>query len=162
LQEWKASGESATWGSRITIPAAYGDLERLVKTKEFEIRGSSTTRWLSASRGAHLPLAQETGTAVIVNRPFAQAACSRGGRQGITAHGGGVRLQVVGQFFLKYHPRHPAVTRIPATHRPQTLWTTWRRASGNLPDAAMRSGWWNSWTSCKGRRGLFSPSSSAL
>jgi aryl-alcohol dehydrogenase-like predicted oxidoreductase len=74
LQEWKASGRIRYMGITHYHSGAYGDLERLVKTKEFEFVQFNYSMAEREAEERILPLAQETGTAVIVNRPFAQAS----------------------------------------------------------------------------------------
>lgn len=90
-----------------------------------------------------LPLAQERGTAVLVNLPF-------GGRRGsnLFARVGGrpvpewaqeFDVTSWGQFFLKYVVSHPAVTcAIPGTTKLSHLQDNQRAARGRLPTAAQR------------------------
>lgn len=90
-----------------------------------------------------LPLAQERGTAVLVNIPF-------GGRRGsnlfsrvrgrsVPAWTGELDIESWAQFFLKYVVSHPAVTcAIPGTTKRSHLEDNQGAARGRLPDANQR------------------------
>jgi diketogulonate reductase-like aldo/keto reductase len=140
LQEWKASGRIRYMGITHYHSGAYGDLERLVKTKEFEFVQFNYSMAEREAEERILPLAQETGTAVIVNRPFAQASLfSRVRGKELPPWAAEFDCKSWGQFFLKYILGHPAVTCvIPATSKPQHLVDNMTAGVGHLPDAAMR------------------------
>lgn len=88
-----------------------------------------------------LPMAQEKGIAVIINRPFQ--------RGGVFEHVSGhvlpnwakdIDCSNWAQFALKFIISHPSVTcAIPATSRLDHLQENLAAAYGRLPDAAMRS-----------------------
>lgn len=86
-----------------------------------------------------LPLAQELGIAVLINRPFQAGRLFR-------AVGGHELPDWVqsfaaswGQFFLKFIVSHPAVTCvIPATRKPHHMTDNLAAGFGALPDAATR------------------------
>lgn len=89
-----------------------------------------------------LPLAQERGTAVLVNLPF-------GGRRGSNVFARVSGKEVPdwargfatswAQFFLKYVVSHPAITcAIPGTTKRSHLSDNQAAARGALPDASMR------------------------
>ncbi len=99
-----------------------------------------------------LPLAQERGTAVLINVPF-------GGRRGSNlfsrVSGKSVPTWAQefdatswGQFFLKYVISHPAVTcTIPGTTKLSHLQDNQRAARGRLPSAAQRKRMEEFWAS---------------
>jgi diketogulonate reductase-like aldo/keto reductase len=140
LHEWKASGRIRYTGITHYHSGAYGDLERLMKTREFDFVQFNYSMAEREAEERILPLAQETGTAVIVNRPFAQASLfSRVRGKELPAWSAEFDCKSWGQFFLKYILGHPAVTCvIPATSKPHHLVDNMMAGIGHLPDAAMR------------------------
>ena len=86
-----------------------------------------------------LPLAQDLGIAVIVNRPY-QAGRLFDAVRGRELPGWATEYAASwGQFFLKFIISHPAVTCvIPATSKPQHMRDNLEAGSGELPDAATR------------------------
>jgi aryl-alcohol dehydrogenase-like predicted oxidoreductase len=87
-----------------------------------------------------LPLAQELGIAVLINRPF------RAGRLFQAVAGKELPdfardfAESWGQFFLKFIVSHPAVTCvIPATSKPHHMADNLGAGFGELPDMAMRN-----------------------
>lgn len=87
-----------------------------------------------------LPLAQERGMAVLVNRTFRQGALTRA-LEGTPLPGwaGEIDCASWAQVLLKYALSHPAVTcAIPATTRPDHAAENMAAAAEPLPDAALR------------------------
>ena len=86
-----------------------------------------------------LPLAQDLGIAVIINRPY-QAGRLFDAVRGRELPGWATEYAASwGQFFLKFIISHPAVTCvIPATSKPQHMRDNLEAGSGELPDAATR------------------------
>jgi diketogulonate reductase-like aldo/keto reductase len=87
-----------------------------------------------------LPLAQERGMAVIVNRPFQQGDLTRD-LEGETLPDWAAEIGAASwaQFILKFILAHPAVTvAIPATSRVDHVRENLAAATGPLPDEAMR------------------------
>jgi diketogulonate reductase-like aldo/keto reductase len=88
-----------------------------------------------------LPLAQERGIAVIINRPFREGELIRS----LARHplpGWAAEIDCVNwpQVLLKFIVSHPAVTcAIPATSRVDHVRENMGAAYGRLPDAAMRA-----------------------
>ena len=87
-----------------------------------------------------LPLAQDRGIAVLINRPFRQGALTRElERHPLPAFAAEVGAGTWAQLLLKFIISHPAVTCvIPATTRPEHAAENMRAAGGVLPDDAMR------------------------
>jgi len=140
LQAWKATGRIRYMGITHYHSGAYGDLERLMKTREFDFVQFNYSMAEREAEGRILPLAQETGTAVIINRPFAQASLfSRVRGKEVPAWAAEFDCKSWGQFFLKYILGHPAVTCvIPATSKPHHLVDNMGAGVGKLPDEATR------------------------
>jgi diketogulonate reductase-like aldo/keto reductase len=141
LQEWKAAGKIRYTGITHYHSGAYDDLERILKTKEFDfVQFNYSISEREAERSV-LPLARDTGTAVIVNRPFAQASLfSRVRGKEVPAWAAEFDCKSWGQFFLKYILSNEAVTCIiPATSKPHHLSDNMGAGVGKLPDAATRN-----------------------
>jgi diketogulonate reductase-like aldo/keto reductase len=140
LKQWKASGRIRYIGITHYHSGAYAELERLMKSKEFEFVQFNYSIAEREAEERILPLARELGIAVIVNRPFAQASLFSSVRgKDVPAWAAEFDCKSWGQFFLKYILSHPAVTCvIPATGKPQHLTDNMMAGIGRLPDAAMR------------------------
>ena len=87
-----------------------------------------------------LPLAQERGIAVIVNRPFQQGDLLRRlGRYPLPPWAREAGATSWAQFSLKFIVSHPAVTcAIPATTQVSHVKENMGAATGTLPDSSMR------------------------
>ena len=89
---------------------------------------------------ALLAVAAETGTAVIINRPFAQGElfAKVKGRE-VPAWAAQFDCDSWAQFFLKYIIAHPAVTCvIPGTGKVRHMTDNLKAGSGRLPDERTR------------------------
>lgn len=86
-----------------------------------------------------LPLAQDMGVAVLINRPFQSGALFRAVK-GMELPGWAADFAASwGQFFLKFIISHPAVTCvIPATSKPHHMRDNLEAGFGELPDATTR------------------------
>lgn len=140
LNEWRAAGKIRYTGITHYHSGAYDQLERILKTKAFDFVQFNYSISEREAEDRILPLAQDTGTAVIINRPFAQASLfSRVRGKEVPSWAAEFDCQSWGQFFLKYILSHPAVTCvIPATSKPHHLLDNMGAGIGRLPDAAMR------------------------
>lgn len=140
LNEWKAAGKIRYTGITHYHSGAYDQLERIMKTKAFDFVQFNYSISEREAEDRILPLAQDTGTAVIINRPFAQANLfSRVRGKELPGWAAEFDCKSWGQFFLKYILSHPAVTCvIPATSKPHHLVDNMTAGIGRLPDAAMR------------------------
>ena len=86
-----------------------------------------------------LPLAQEMGTAVLVNRPFQAGRLFRAVAGQPVPEFAKDFADSWGQFFLKFIVSHPAVTcAIPATNKPNHMIDNLGAGFGALPDNEMR------------------------
>ena len=86
-----------------------------------------------------LPLAQDLGVAVIINRPYQAGGLFDAVRGRDLPDWAREFAASWGQFFLKFIIGHPAVTcAIPATSKPQHMRDNLAAGFGNLPDSAMR------------------------
>jgi aryl-alcohol dehydrogenase-like predicted oxidoreductase len=140
LREWKSAGRVRYIGITHYTASAYRELERLVATKQYDF---AQFNFSMAERDAEerlLAACAESGTAVIVNRPFAEGVLF-GRVKGKSLPPWAAELDCAswGQFFLKWIVGHPAVTCvIPATRRREHMEDNAGAGSGKLPDTAMR------------------------
>ena len=87
-----------------------------------------------------LPLAQDLGIGVIINRPYQAGALFDAVRGRDLPDWAREFAASWGQFFLKFIVAHPAVTcAIPATSKPQHMRDNLAAGFGNLPDGATRT-----------------------
>ncbi len=140
LLEWKAAGKIRYLGITHYHAGAHAELERLVRTKRYD---TVQFNYSMAEREAEerlLPACLDSGTAVIVNRPFAQANMfGRVKGKTLPPWCADFDCGSWAQFFLKFLISHPAVTCvIPGTRRVAHLKDNLQAGMGRLPDAAQR------------------------
>ncbi|MBM3357423.1 MAG: aldo/keto reductase [Betaproteobacteria bacterium] len=140
LREWKAAGRIRYLGITHYHSGAYAELERLVKTREYDFVQLNYSMAERDAEARLLPLCADTGTAVIVNRPFAHANLfgKVKGRE-LPPWAAEFDCKSWAQFFLKYILAHAAVTcAIPGTRLVRHLKDNLQAGVGRLPDAAIR------------------------
>jgi diketogulonate reductase-like aldo/keto reductase len=140
LKDWKQKGRVRYVGITHYHSGAYDDLERLIKTREYDFVQLNYSIAEREAERSILPLAQEMGVAVIANRPFAQSSLfSRVRGKAVPAWAAEFDCTSWAQFFLKYIVSHPALTcAIPATNKPDHMKDNISAAYGRLPDAQTR------------------------
>jgi aryl-alcohol dehydrogenase-like predicted oxidoreductase len=140
LREWKAAGRIRYLGITHYHAGAHADLERLLRTREWDFAQFNYSLAEPEAEARLLPACADLGVAVIVNRPFAEGALFRRvkGRE-LPAWAAEIDCASWAQFFLKWIISHPAVTcAIPGTSRVAHLEDNLKAGAGRLPDAAMR------------------------
>lgn len=141
LRRWKEQGRVRYIGVTHYSESAYGELERVLRAEELDFLQVNYSVAERAAERRLLPLAVDRAVAVLVNRPFAQAALFDRVR-GVplppwTAEYG---CRTWAQLFLKFVVSHPAVTcAIPATRRSDHLLENLRAGTPPLPDARGRN-----------------------
>lgn len=140
LREWKAAGKIRYLGITHYHAGAHKELERLVKTREYDFVQFNYSMAEREAEARLLPLCAETGTAVIVNRPFSHAGLfNRVRGKPVPPWCAEFDCASWAQFFLKFILGHPAVTCvIPGTGRIVHLKDNLAAGRGRLPDAALR------------------------
>lgn len=140
LREWKAAGKIRYLGITHYHAGAHAELERLVRTKRYDTVQFNYSMAEREAEARLLPACLESGTAVIVNRPFAQANMfGRVKGKPLPPWCADFDCNSWAQFFLKYLISHPAVTCvIPGTRRVAHLKDNMQAGMGRLPDAATR------------------------
>ncbi len=140
LREWKTTGKIRYLGITHYHAGAHAELEKLVRTRQYDTVQFNYSMAEREAENRLLPACLDAGTAVIINRPFAQANLF-GKVKGKPLPAWAAEFDCVSwaQFFLKYLVAHPAVTCvIPGTRRIVHLQDNLQAGAGRLPDAAMR------------------------
>ena len=140
LREWKSAGRIRYVGITHYHDGAHAELEKIVKTRDWDF---VQFNYSMAERGAEarlLPACIDSGTAVLVNRPYSQGGLfPRVKGKPLPDWAAEFDCTSWGQFFLKYLLGHPAVTCvIPGTSRADHMKDNAKAGMGRLPDAAMR------------------------
>ncbi len=140
LRDWKTSGKIRHMGITHYHAGAHAELETLVKTNTYDTVQFNYSLTEREAETRLLPTCLDSGVAVIVNRPFAQANLfGRVKGKPLPAWATEFDCTSWAQFFLKYLLGHPAVTCvIPGTRRVAHLKDNMQAGMGRLPDAAMR------------------------
>jgi aryl-alcohol dehydrogenase-like predicted oxidoreductase len=140
LHERKAQGEFRYVGISASRQDLYEDFEAIMRGESLDFIqiNYSLGERLAAER--ILPLAQELGLAVLINRPFVAGelfAALAG--QALPAWAESIGCQSWAQLLLKFVLAHPAVTVVlQATADPAHLLDNLGAARGDLPDAGMQ------------------------
>jgi aryl-alcohol dehydrogenase-like predicted oxidoreductase len=141
MQALKAAGRLRYLGLTHYAESAYPALEAAMRRHRpdfIQINASVAERGAEARL---LPLAQELGTAVLINRPFAGGdVFARVRRLPLPGWAGEIGCTSWAQVLLKYVLAHPAVTcAIPGSRNPRHVLDNLAAAAGSLPDAAQRA-----------------------
>jgi diketogulonate reductase-like aldo/keto reductase len=140
LKDWKKQGRVRYVGITHYHEGAYDELERLIKTREYDFVQLNYSIAEREAEESVLPLARDLGVAVIANRPFAKASLfSRVRGKDVPEWAKEFDCASWAQFFLKYVVSHPALTcAIPATSKLQHLLDNAGAGVGRLPDEKTR------------------------
>jgi len=140
MREWQQAGTLRYLGITHYHSGAYAALEKLLKTREYDFVQFNYSLAEREAETRLLEVAAESGTAVIINRPFAQGELfPRVRGKPLPAWAAEFDCGSWAQFFLKYILGHPAVTCvIPGTGKLAHLRDNLKAGSGRLPDAIMR------------------------
>jgi diketogulonate reductase-like aldo/keto reductase len=141
LQAWKAEGRVRYLGITHYHSGAYGDLAKLLRTKQWDFVQLNYSLAEREAEESLLPLARDLGVAVIANRPFAQGALfsSTKGKD-LPAWAADIDCASWATFFLKWIVSHPAVTcAIPASRKVEHTQQNVQAGIGRMPDAAQRA-----------------------
>jgi len=140
LQAFKREGRLRYLGITHYQAGAYAELAKLLRQGGFDFVQFNYSIAEREAEQMLLALAADTGTAVIINRPFAQANLFQRVRgRALPPWCSEFGCTSWAQFFLKYIIAHPAVTCvIPATGKPAHVLDNLGAGHGLLPDAATR------------------------
>jgi diketogulonate reductase-like aldo/keto reductase len=140
LREWKSAGRVRHVGITHYHAGAHAGVERFLAREQLDFL---QINYSLAERDAErrlLPLAQQRGVAVMINRPFAEGELFRRVRgHAVPSWASEFDCTTWAQFFLKFIISHPAVTVvIPATSNPDHLRDNMLAGRGRLPDEPTR------------------------
>jgi diketogulonate reductase-like aldo/keto reductase len=140
LREWKTQGRIRYLGITHYEAGAFADVEKIMRSEKLDFVQINYSLMEREAEERLLPLAQERGVAVIVNRPFGGGDLfSRTRSKPLPDWATEFDCQSWAQFFLKWIVANPAVTcAIPATDKPRHLGDNMRGGFGRLPDAKTR------------------------
>jgi aryl-alcohol dehydrogenase-like predicted oxidoreductase len=140
LRAWKEAGKVRYLGVTHYSVSAFGELERWIRSGEVDFVQLPYNLADRAAEARLLPAARDTGTAVLVMRPFGEGRLLRAlARKALPGYARELDCTSWSEFLLKFVISHDAVTcPIPATSNPEHLDANVRAGFGRLPDAATR------------------------
>ena len=140
LRSMKEAGRIRYLGVTHYTEGAYDALEAAMRRHPLDFIQINASVAEREAEARILPLAQERGMAVLINRPFAGGdVFGRVRRLPRPAWAGEIGAQSWAQLLLKYVLAHPAVMcAIPGTRNPRHVLDNLGAATGPLPDAAHR------------------------
>ena len=141
LRAWKAEGRIRYLGVTHYQASAHADLERLIRRERLDFVQVNYSMAEPEAEERLLQVAADHGTAVVVNRPFAEGALFRRvrGRE-LPDWASELDCASWGQFFLKYILAAPQVTCvIPGTGDPEHVVDNLGAGVGRLPDARLKA-----------------------
>ena len=140
LRDWKAKNRVRYIGITHYTSAAYAEVERALKTGQYDFLQINYSLGERESERRLLPLAREKNIAVIANRPFAEGALFRQVKgKSLPPWAKDLGIETWAQYFLKWIVSHPAVTcAIPGTARPDHMKDNLGAGQGPFPDEAAR------------------------
>jgi len=140
LKNWKQKGRVRYIGITHYTSSAYADVERLLKTGDYDFLQINYSLGEREAERRLLPLAGEKKVAVIVNRPFAEGNLFRRTKgKSLPPWAGELGVASWAQYFLKWIVSHPAVTcAIPGTGKPEHMRDNLAAGSGTLPNDGER------------------------
>jgi diketogulonate reductase-like aldo/keto reductase len=119
LADWKAQGKVRYVGITHYTTGSYPELMQHIRTGKLDFVQFNYNVGVREAEKTLLPLAQEKGAAVIVNRPFEEGDLFQKVKgKTLPDWAADYEIRSWGQFFLKYILSHPAVTCvIPGTSK---------------------------------------------
>jgi len=140
LLQMKAAGRLRYVGITTSEGRRHAEIERVMRSQPIDFVQLSYNLLDREAEQRLLPLAQERGIAVIVNRPFREGALLRQlAKHPLPGWAAELDCRHWAQVALKFACSHPAVTcAIPATSQVAHLQQNMAAARGPLPDAALR------------------------
>jgi len=141
LFELKSAGRLRYVGITTSEGRRHAEIERVMRSQPIDFVQVTYNLLDREVEQRILPLAQERGIAVIVNRPFREGALLQQlARHRLPAWAAEIDCLHWAQVALKFIVTHPAVTcAIPATSQVEHVRQNMAAARGRMPDAALRS-----------------------
>ena len=140
LLEMKSRKKIRYLGITHYTSSAYAEVERWLKTRQYDFLQINYSLGERESENRLLPLAQELKVAVIANRPFAEGSLFRSTKnKSLPPWASELGITSWAQYFLKWIVSHPAVTcAIPGTGNPKHMQDNLGAGLGKLPTAEQR------------------------
>ena len=140
LRQWKEQGRIRYLGVTHYNSSAFPEVEKILRTEKLDFLQINYSLMEREAEQRVLPLAQERGVAVMVNRPFgAGDLFDKVRSKPLPDWAVDFECHSWAQFFLKWIVAHPAVTcAVPATGKPQHLEDNMHAGYGRLPDENTR------------------------
>ena len=140
LREWKAQGRIRYLGITHYEAGAFTEVEKIMRSEKLDFVQINYSLMEREAEEHLLPLAEERGIAVIVNRPFGGGDLfGRTRSKPLPDWAAEFDCHSWAQFFLKWIVANSAVTcAIPATDKPSHLEDNMSGGIGRFPDAKMR------------------------
>ena len=141
LFDMKAAGRLRYVGITTSEGRRHAEIEQIMRSQPIDFVQISYNLLDRDVEQRILPLAQQRGIAVIVNRPFREGALLQAlARHRLPAWAAEIDCDSWAQVALKFVVSHPAVTcAIPATSRVAHLRQNMGAARGRLPEPALRA-----------------------
>lgn len=140
LTDWKAGGRIRLIGITTSHGRRHAAFAKVMENQPFDFVQFTYNIEDREAEKRLLPLAQERGLGVIINRPFQRGGLfDRVKGKPLPGWSGEIDCSTWAQFFLKFIVSHPAVTcAIPATSRVDHMQENMAAGITPMPDAAMR------------------------
>jgi diketogulonate reductase-like aldo/keto reductase len=140
LRGWKEQGRIRYLGVTHYAQSAFPLLERILATERLDFVQLPYSLGSREAERRLLPAARDSGTAVLVMRPFEEGALFAAVRgRPLPAWASEIGATSWAQVFLKYVVSHPAVAcAIPATSKPSHMADDLAAGAGPMPDDRMR------------------------
>lgn len=140
MLEMRAGGQFRYLGITTSNPRQFNDFERVMRAADWDFVQLNYSLGEREAERRLLPLAQERGMAVMVNRPFVRGDLFRRvGRKKLPEVAAELGCDSPAQLFLKWILGHPAVTCvIPATTKVKHMVDNLGAATGPFPDTDQR------------------------
>lgn len=141
MRDWKQQGRFRYIGVTHYNASALPEVEKVLRAEKVDFLQINYSVGEREAEQRVLPLAQERGVAVIINRPFGGGDLFRRLRsKPLPEWAAEFDCTSWAQFLLKWIIAHPAVTcAIPATDKPDHMEDNLRGGMGKMPDEKMRS-----------------------
>jgi diketogulonate reductase-like aldo/keto reductase len=139
IREWQEEGRIRYSGITHYTARAHRSMERAMQEYKPQFMQINYSMGEREAEQRVLPLAQDLGISVLINRPFMEGRLFSAVRNRRLPDWATEFAQSWGQFFLKFIISHPAVTCvIPGTSKPHHMADNLGAGFGKLPDAATR------------------------
>ncbi len=148
IREWQEDGRIRYNGITHYTASAHRSMESAMQENKPQFIQINYSMGERQAEQRVLPLAQDLGIAVLINRPFMEGELFSAVRNRELPDWASDFAQSWGQFFLKFIISHPAVTCvIPGTSQPHHMVDNLGAGFGNLPNAATRQKMADFWES---------------